>query len=168
MSPPRIGLLSCLVLVACVSQQVETRDSVEPGADFSQLSTYGWADEGASGLDTLALERVKHAVEQVLRAKGWARDPVSPDLRLTVHASRRQTSLDTGYIGGDPAAAGSIDFESGTLVLEAWSADGKPLWRGTAQGALPANPSAEERERRTRTAVEGMLAGFPPPGGAAR
>jgi hypothetical protein len=167
MSLPRLALLALLALGACVSQRVETRDALEPGADFTLLSSYDWGN-GTSGLDALTLERVRRAVEVALAAKGWVRDPRDPDVRLVVSSSRWQTAVDTGFAGGERSADGNVDVEAGLLVLEAYDRGGAPLWRGTARGAQPANPTVEEREWRVRTAVEGMLRGFPPAGGGPR
>jgi hypothetical protein len=53
-------------------------------------------------------------------------------------------------------------FEQGSLVMDVWTPDKQPMWRGVAQAEMHRDKPQAEREKRVREAITDILKQFPP------
>jgi len=181
-----LALLLWLGLPACTTMQLAWEYDRE--ARFPVLHSFDWlpapqtsAGEPRTRYDGLLEERIRDAVEAQLRAKGFRRDTVQPDFLVAYHVAVDQRLSVThlselyGYgpgwgnpryqlSYGRPGREAVIgEYQVGTLILDVVLAENRQLvWRGSASDELDPDLSAEAREKRIRSAVERILAPFPP------
>jgi hypothetical protein len=125
---------------------------------------------------TLILKRIQRAVDQDLKAKGYRRTSVRPDLLIAVHATGRdKINISSwgyryapyrywrgpGYWGGRGISVHR--YKQGTVVVDMVAADRRELvWRSAASKALPSNMKPDDVDRYVSVAVEKALRNFPP------
>jgi hypothetical protein len=139
--------------------------------DFSQYHTYSWVKVEAG--DPLWPDRITHAVDSELSAKGWSMVPAGGDASVAAFGSTlsqpRLETFYTGFGGGwfwrgwsDGMAYTTVEQISiGTLVLDRFDSPTKKLiWRGIASDTLSDKP--EKNEEKLDKAVEDMFKHFPP------
>jgi hypothetical protein len=172
------------VLSACST--VQTRQDFDQTQDFTRLRTYTWypkapAPTGNLQVDNpLLYERIVAAVDRTLAAKGYQKvvDQV-PDFYVNYHLSV-QSKLDVrtidyggpyGYGVWGPVGYGgvgwtetyTIPYEEGTLAIDVIDVEKRKLvWRGFGVGRLKEDPKPEQVTERVNSAVEEILAQFPP------
>jgi hypothetical protein len=184
----RLGLVLVmgLGLGGCTSMQLAW--DYDAQSAFPVLHSYDWlpAPEVESGApqihyDGLLESRVRNAVDTQLQKKGFRRDTVSPDFLVAYHVALDER-LSVTYLNelygygpgwGDPRYPRSYgrpgreatvsEYQLGTLILDVVLArDRRLIWRGSASDEVYPDLSPEAREKRIRTAVEKILAPFPP------
>jgi hypothetical protein len=174
-----VAIASAELLVGCASFPVET--DYDPATDFAALSSYAWLEAtrektGDPRLDNDLLDaRVRRAVEAALSTKGYRKaEAGSTDFEITYHVGvERQVDVQTyvdsyprGYrwhSGPTHAYTTVREYDVGSLVLDILDPSEKRLiWRGATQARINANGTPEEREQRARSAVDAILARFPP------
>lgn len=171
-----IVLLGVASLSACT--QFKIRTDYDSAADFRALRTYAWRPErplpsGDARFDNSLIDaQVRAAVERVLTAKGYAKEPSArPDFLVGYHAVvKSKTDVQTidrtyGYRGvgfGDPRLHVRT-YDEGTLLIDVVDpATMKLLWRGSATGVVREKTAPEKREQRINDAVAEILEKFPP------
>lgn len=179
-------LLLWLGLAACTSMQLAWEYDTE--TPFPVLHSYDWlpapqASEGEprTHYDGHLEARIRDAVEAQLRDKGFRRDTLQPDFLVAYHVAIDQR-LSVTYLSelygygpgwGNPRYQRSYgrpgreavvsEYRLGTLILDVVLAENRRLiWRGSASDELEPGLSLEAREKRIQSAVEKILAPFPP------
>ena len=119
----------------------------DPSANFGTVRRYAWAPGSPSySPNSLVKATVQSIADPLLEKKGLQRVMSSPDAVIAIR-------LDNYPVG----TSGS--YEVRFLDLSVYRADGQTLmWRGTASGAISTDAASSD----LRTAVEGILAAFPP------
>lgn len=161
-----------LVVAASVAACSGIRADVEydHDLDFRRFHTYSWgAHEGASSASVE--RRILAAVDRQLNRKGLARVERGGDLEVNVRAT-----VDPAYDviawehgrgprwGGMPAEVQLREESVGAVEVELIdAATHRRAWRGRGVGALPAEPSPEERAARIEEGAAKLFRSFPPP-----
>jgi hypothetical protein len=162
-------------LTGCTQFQVRSRQ--DPAVDFARLGTYAWlpadqaepADQRVNdrGID----RRIRAAVEEQMRAKGYQPADAAPDFllnyRLSMSPGDAVLAGRRGYVG-DPwmgwygANAVYDSHDDGTLYVAAVNPETKRMiWVGGAQARILPHLTYEKRAKRAQAAVEKLLAAFP-------
>lgn len=167
-------LLALLLLSACASTRYE--HDFRPGTDFSGLQTYIWrsSDVQIPGVD---IERLQSLADDALQAQGLVRDPLAPDLLLSLNAFTRQATGGSRGVGlsigvpigrsgsvgiGGSRALPPAERQEGVLVLDVTQARTNELiWRGTATGISLEHFKLSEEDK-LRRIVERLSQQFPP------
>ena len=171
-----VPFLTLVAVVGCSS--FSTNFDYDPAADFQDLKTYSWLEGPVPSRFELAHRRAVEIVNQVLAEHGYRKTTDNPDFGVAVHFSTQQkvqvTDWGYGYAGGaryrgrygSYGAGRDIDvrqYTEGSLILDVVDSASKQLiWRGSATGTVSKSSTPEERTKRTREAVEALLAQFPP------
>lgn len=158
---------------ACTTLQIST--DYDPAADFSQWSTWAFADlrqaTGDPRLDSsLVRSRILQALESELAVKGYSRAVgVAPDFLVDTHvALTRELDVHTFHRGSARSSWGASEtlvreVERGSLVVDFLEPESQQLvWRGIAQARVDRRDTPAERSERIREAVRLMLQHFPP------
>jgi hypothetical protein len=181
----RLGLLLGLALGGCASMQLAW--DYDAQSAFPVLHSYDWlpapeVEPGASPVHNDLLDaRIRNAVDTQMQKKGFRRDTGSPDFLVAYHVALDER-LSVTYLNelygygpgwgnprylrsyGRPGREATVsEYQVGTLVLDVVLAqDRRLIWRGSASAEVYPDLSPEAREKRIRTAVEKILAPFPP------
>src|SRR5580692_5428820 len=121
-----VGLTLLFVGMAS-AQQVKT--DYDRSANFALYKTYSW--EQVETKDPLNVDRIKHAVNAVLAARGWTLVDSGADVAVVaIEITRDQQTLDTIYDGfwggndhhryvqGGHGSSRSLRYENQTTDLE--------------------------------------------------
>ena len=160
-----IGLMTTAVIVA---QKVNVDSN--PSAPFATYKTYTWAP-GASGLESLAEQRLHQGVDQRLAARGLTQSTASPDLVVTTHVKtqEQQELIPTGFAygpwwGGLGGGAYVETSTEGTLILDFYDAKTKQMvWRGVATATASDKPT--KNAEKMSKALDKLFERFPIQGG---
>lgn len=173
---PALGL--AVGLAACSSVRVQT--DFDPQAGFEGFRSYAWLDAptpsaGAApsgrASNDLVRRRVERAVDAELARKGYLRTTTSPDFRVGMHTIvDEKVDVDqVNRIYGYRRSAWVVqettvrEYLEGTLILDIVDgARNELVWRGSASGALPRNPTPERIDRTVNEAVAKILERYPP------
>ena len=175
-------LLAIAALFACSTVQV--RQDYDPGEDFSRLRTYSWLPKPQEQTGNLRLDnpllhdRIVAAIDRSLQTKGYTKvEDAKPDFFVTYHlASQQKLDVRTidygsGYGVWGPAGWGgvgwsetyAVPYEEGTIAIDVIDLSKRKLvWRGIGVGRVKEAPKPEEVTQRVNTAVDEVLAQFPP------
>jgi len=135
---------------------------------FGPIASYAWIEKQDN---SIAMRRVRDAVDLELRARGFVETASRPDVQIAAHvgSQERLRVVDWGYTypqRGYWHGGRDIDvyqYEEGSLVLDVVDpGQGELVWRGTASKAVDRSWTPEERETEVREAVRALLAEFPP------
>jgi hypothetical protein len=123
--------------------------SYEPRVNFKDFKTYQWTEPRQTfGQDSLTEANVRFVADHVLAAKG-----------LTLTSDKADLVI---WSGGEFDGSGysySSPYELRRLTLNISRVDSKQLvWRGTATGPIRTDAASGD----LKSAVEGILANFPP------
>jgi hypothetical protein len=174
--------LSALAL-ACSGIRVD--HDYDPSADFGQLRTWAWHPHAGKSrdprLDNALLDsRIRKAVETELAAKGFTLlVSGTPDFQVTYHLSvEGKLDVDTVYHDYPRGGYGRVgyrrgswgytetrvrEYDEGTLLVDVLQAEsGALLWRGSGVATVREESNPEKRTKRINTAVNKILAKFPP------
>lgn len=174
--------LACLSLVAVAGlacSTVAVSSDFDPSYDFSGLKTYTWMSTqpeqtGDPRVDNqLTEERIRRAVDEELAAKGYVKREQPVDFLVAYSAAiERRTDVEVvqdyygpgwGYWGAGSSYTTISDYDEGSILLDILDpANKKLIWRGVAAAELYFDSTPEERDQRTREAVEKILERFPP------
>jgi len=180
-------LIVAVVAVGAGCSSISVRSDYDQDADFTRYQTFGWLPQPTGSMSGSAAQaqarndlmdkRILSAVNNQLVDRGMQIDTTEPDLLLAYHTGVQDkvNVTDWGYsypsygawgYGGYGYGGRDIDvysYQEGTFILD--FIDGKTqrlVWRGTATGVLDSSPSAEKSEKNINTAVEKILAQYPP------
>jgi len=183
------ALAVCALVGAPIGARVKVRTEFDPKADFTKLKTYAWPADGNGQVkmmlskddDPEALRKrfeptLVAAAEAALTAKGFvkAAPGQAPDFLVAYFAlvsinTEAQTVgqfLPSTVAWGVPpflATTSSLKImEQGSLVIDVWTPDKKPMWRGVAQAEMHREKPQAEREKRVREAITDIVKQFPP------
>ncbi len=167
-----LAILS-VTLMSCATMNVSSH--VRHGIDFSQYRTFALEPGDAMPTGDPRLDRdpffqdhMQGAVIREMSLKGLEHATSgTPDLRLHYHASITAridvNRTDAGYCYDETCGLAAVEFEAGTLVLDAIDTrTNRLVWRGWAQEALDDMlTNRRKMARRIDTAVSRMLARLP-------
>jgi len=148
-----------------------THTDYNHSANFENYKSYSWIKVEAG--NSLWQDRIQHAVDAELGAKGWTLAPTSADAAISAIGSVNvQLQLETYYTGlgggwfwrfGNGIATTTVEnVPVGNLVVDIFDAKSKKLiWRGSAEKVLSEKP--EKNEKKLEEAVRDMFKKFPPP-----
>jgi hypothetical protein len=178
------------ITAACVPSPKIGYD-FDRSADFSAYRTYAWlsGDQEKTGdrrADSSAVDmRIRIAVGTQLRLKGYqALSGGKPDFFVAYHIGLKDSapSVATQYYSdgmaghafahaADTRQAGksaeatteSPSYLAGSLLIDIIDgASQKLVWRGSAAGEVDPGLTSQQRDERTKTIVQNILAQFPP------
>jgi hypothetical protein len=166
-----------LLLSGCAGIQVTT--DYDPAVDLTTLRNYAWmkgqqARQSDPRIDNSLLDtRIRNAIDAELAGKGFeVMGADQADFLVGYHAAVQKKidaytmSNSYGYRPGWGTGYSDIhvyEYEEGSLVIDFVDPKTKNLlWRGAAQAEVNRSLTPEKRETRIRTAVEKILARFPP------
>jgi hypothetical protein len=173
-------LLGPLATVAlCVAGLYGEKVTVDwdRNADFSKFRTYSWAEMPTTTRPMLAME-IRGSIDQELASRGFKETKSGGDVIVSIHGSADSDVelpvADPTYAatGGEPlpgatvwspggSSGASRMIRKGTLVVDfVDSASRRPIWRGTASGALKTKSS--ELQKQVHKSVAEMFKDFPP------
>ena len=176
-----LPILLGLFLTACSGFAV--RYDYDARAGYSGYKSYDWyaasryAKEKADGVSNpLMDQRVKHAVEKELQARGYSQEAkAEPDFLVTyypVYRERRyRTATHLGWGWGYRPWYGGMGttvvqehrYKEGTIVLEIVDfKTNQMVWQAAAEGALTGLENPEDADEVVARAVRQMLDHFPP------
>lgn len=176
-------LVFSALALACSGIRVD--HDYDPSADFGQLRTWSWHPHAGKSrdprLDNALLDsRIRKAVETELAAKGYTLLVAGePDFQVTYHLSvEGKLQVDTVYRDYPRGSYGRVgyrrggwgytetrvrEYDEGTLLIDVLQAEsGALLWRGSGVATVREQSSPDERTKRINTAVNKILAKFPP------
>lgn len=176
-------VLLAVILAGCASPRVDWDydTSAAVTSEMSQWKTYAWVEKKEDNkatsyqLDGLMDRRIRAAIEQGLAAKGYKKvDTADADFLvnyLTTTKTRREEDQVTTSLGYGLGAWGSgirvesrvREYEEGSLVLDFVDPKTKELaWRGRSFSRVTERSTPEKRTEKINSAVQAILAGFPP------
>jgi len=178
MKKTTIGLIAILLALGCSSMSVN--HDWDRDADFGKYKTYAWAAQPetkprnaqeAQQRNDLLDKRIRNAVDDELKAKGFTENQASADVLVVYHLGTQDkiNVTDWGYrYSYDYWGWGGRDIDvyqytQGTLVVDLIDASTKELvWRGSATKTIESNPSPDKVEKNVRNAVSAIFAQYPP------
>lgn len=151
-----LGLM-VLALGACETSPSISSDTA-PGANFAAYRTYEWTEIAPGpGMNPVALERMRQAIEQSMRTKGYtAAKPGDLTLIMTVGGQERVDIHSWGRFG---QYYDTYRYTEGKLALDVFDTrTTRPVWHGEAtQNIDPGRTDAAQID----AAVAGVMARFP-------
>ena len=169
-----LALVGMAFLFASRASTQQVKTDYDRGAHFAQYKTYSW--EHIKTVDPLNVDRIKHAVNGVLAARGWTQVDSGADVSIVaMEITRDQQTLNTFYDGfgggwgwrrfgggGFGEATTTTDtYKVGTVVVDLFDTKTKQLiWRGAASGTLSVN--SEKNIKNLDEGVDKMFTHFPP------
>jgi hypothetical protein len=183
------ALTLCTLVAAPIGARVKVRTEFDPNVDFTKLKTFAWPADGPGQVkmmlskedDPEALRKrfeptLLAAAEAALTAKGFvkAAPGQASDFLVAYFAliSLNQSAQTVGQFLPSTVAWGVPPFlattsslkivEQGSLVIDVWTPDKQPMWRGVAQAEMHREKPQAEREKRVREAITDIIKQFPP------
>lgn len=154
----------CILMAAVVTDY-------DHSVDFSRYKTYSWLKVGAQ--DSIWEDRIRHAVDSELVAKGWSLAPDGVASVAAFGSAHTQPQINTFYdgfgggwrwrgFGGMGMATSTVEtIPVGTLVLDIFDSQSKKLiWRAKASEVMSEKP--EKDEKKLEKAISEMFKHFPP------
>jgi Domain of unknown function (DUF4136) len=100
-----VVLLGMMFLFAGVTSAQQVTTDYDRSAHFAEYRTYSWLH--VETRDPLSVDRIKHAVNATLAARGWTQVASGADVSIVaLEITRDQQTLDTFYDGVGEAGAG--------------------------------------------------------------
>jgi len=175
----RLPLLSVLLLGLTACNTVRVTSDYDPEADFRELRTWKWMDDGPVLTDIrvaseLVQKRIRTATETVLAERGYQQVDRDADFEVAWTASMEDKvdyqTYNTAHVRGryssywtESSAIEGTEYTEGTLVIDIHKSGTMNLiWRGIGVGTVRQHGTPEERQARTKKAVQEILSCFPP------
>ena len=169
-----LALLGMTLVFAGMASAQRVKTDYDRSANFALYKTYSW--EHVETKDPLNVDRIKHAVNTVLAARGWTMVDSGADVAVVaMEITRDQQTLDTFYDGfgggwgwrrfgggGFGEATTTTDtYKVGTVVVDLFDTKTKQLiWRGAASDTLSDN--SDKNIKNLNESVDKMFKHFPP------
>ena len=174
--PLSAALLSLALLGACRSYNVTYDYDVT--ASYGRYKTFDYytSKKGTGGTTSLMDKRVRAAVENELKAKGFAMETkADPDFLVTyypiVQNRKVRTTVRSGwgwgyrpFYGGVGVSSSQVrNHKEGSIVIEMVDfKTNQMIWQGSADGALTGLENPEDANEVVPKAVRDILSKFPP------
>jgi len=169
-----LALVGMTLVFAGMASAQQVKTDYDRSANFALYKTYSW--EHVETKDPLTVDRIKHAVNAVLAARGWTLVDSGADVAvLAMEITRDQQTLDTFYDGfgggwgwrrfgggGFGEATTTTDtYKVGTVVVDLFDTKTKQLiWRGAASDTLSDN--SDKNIKNLNESVDKLFKHFPP------
>ena len=169
-----LALLGMTLVFAGMASAQQVKTDYDRSANFALYKTYSW--EHVETKDPLNVDRIKHAVNAVLAARGWTLVDSGADVAVVaMEITRDQQTLNTFYDGlgggwgwrrfgggGFGEATTTTDtYKVGTIVVDLFDTKTKQLiWRGSASDTLSDN--SDKNIKNLNESVDKMFKHFPP------
>jgi len=175
--------LACaaLLLLCRTAAADNVKTDYDHHVDFTQYHTYSWGKVEVA--DEFNAQRIQHAIDRELRAKGWQQVPGDGQITLVVKDRvQTQQQLETFYDGlgggwgmgwrwggwgwGPGGGFGEStttvnNVAVGYMVVDMFDAQTKQLlWRGISQGELKNDP--DKNRKMIYDDIGKMFSKFPP------
>ena len=182
-----IAAMVAVTAPALRARDVKIRTDFSKTFDFVTPKTWSWyperpgdvlmartADDDSEVVKKRAEPVIFQSVAGELAKKGLKQVPSGGDLVVKYYVLIT-IGTDAQVIGQflpavtawglPPFAAATQSYkviEQGSLVMDVWTPDKKPMWRGVAQAEMNRQKPQPEREKRVREAITDILKQFPP------
>ena len=169
-----LALVGLTLVFAGMASAQQVKTDYDRSANFALYKTYSW--EHVETKDPLTVDRIKHAVNSVLAARGWTLVNSGADVAVVaMEITRDQQTLNTFYDGlgggwgwrrfgggGFGEATTTTDtYKVGTVVVDLFDTKTKQLiWRGAASDTLSDN--SDKNIKNLNEGVDKMFKHFPP------
>src|SRR5580658_7165326 len=169
-----LALVGMTLVFAGMASAQQVKTDYDRSANFALYKTYSW--EHVETKDPLNVDRIKHAVNTVLAARGWMMVDSGADVAVVaMEITRDQQTLNTFYDGlgggwgwrrfgggGFGEATTTTDtYTVGTVVVDLFDTKTKQLiWRGSASDTLSNN--SDKNIKNLNESVDKMFKHFPP------
>jgi len=169
-----LALVGMTLVFAGMASAQQVKTDYDRSANFALYKTYSW--EHVETRDPLNVDRIKHAVNTVLAARGWTMVDSGADVAVVaMEITRDQQTLNTFYDGlgggwgwrrfgggGFGEATTTTDtYTVGTVVVDLFDTKTKQLiWRGSASDTLSNN--SDKNIKNLNESVDKMFKHFPP------
>jgi Domain of unknown function (DUF4136) len=169
-----LALVGMTLVFAGMASAQQVKTDYDRSANFALYKTYSW--EHVETKDPLNVDRIKHAVNTVLAARGWMMVDSGADVAVVaMEITRDQQTLNTFYDGlgggwgwrrfgggGFGEATTTTDtYKVGTVVVDLFDTKTKQLiWRGSASDTLSNN--SDKNIKNLNESVDKMFKHFPP------
>jgi hypothetical protein len=169
-----LALVGMTLVFAGIASAQQVKTDYDRSANFALYKTYSW--EHVETKDPLNVDRIKHAVNTVLAARGWTMVDSGADVAVVaMEITRDQQTLNTFYDGlgggwgwrrfgggGFGEATTTTDtYTVGTVVVDLFDTKTKQLiWRGAASDTLSDN--SDKNIKNLNESVDKMFKHFPP------
>ena len=169
-----LALVGLTLVFAGMASAQQVKTDYDRSANFALYKTYSW--EHVETKDPLNIDRIKHAVNTVLAARGWTMVDSGADVAVVaMEITRDQQTLNTFYDGlgggwgwrrfgggGFGEATTTTDtYTVGTVVVDLFDTKTKQLiWRGSASDTLSNN--SDKNIKNLNESVDKMFKHFPP------
>jgi hypothetical protein len=169
-----LALVGITLVFAGMASAQQVKTDYDRSANFALYKTYSW--EHVETKDPLNVDRIKHAVNTVLAARGWTMVDSGADVAVVaMEITRDQQTLNTFYDGlgggwgwrrfgggGFGEATTTTDtYKVGTVVVDLFDTKTKQLiWRGSASDTLSDN--SDKNIKNLNESVDKMFKHFPP------
>jgi hypothetical protein len=169
-----LALVGMTLVFAGMASAQQVKTDYDRSANFALYKTYSW--EHVETKDPLNVDRIKHAVNTVLAARGWTMVDSGADVAVVaMEITRDQQTLNTFYDGlgggwgwrrfgggGFGEATTTTDtYTVGTVVVDLFDTKTKQLiWRGSASDTLSDN--SDKNIKNLNESVDKMFKHFPP------
>jgi len=177
-------LLNCALVAAMLVSGAsavsadQLNSDYDHGVNFSNYHTYSWGK--ITTANPFYVERVRHAVDLSLQAKGWRMVPSGGEATIFAHDRiHNEQQLETTYVGmggwgggwgwgrwggmggmGD-ATTDTVDIRVGRLVIDIFDSHSKALlWRGSATEDLSDNSG--KNSKKLAADIAKLFRDFPP------
>jgi hypothetical protein len=164
-------VLPAVAGILFIAYAADVRTDYDHSVDFSHYHTYSWI--GVKAGNSLWQDRIMHAVDSQLAAKGWSRVPSNGSAAVSAFGKvRKEDTLQTfydgfpgwgwrGWGGMGTATTTVIPERVGTLTVDIFDGHSRHLiWRGMAQHTL--SSKAEKNTEKLDHSVQEMFEHFPP------
>jgi len=146
--------ISLLLLTAACSPNIRTYSDYDHAYKIQEFKTFGWAKDIRKNdkqnplyYNELNEKRIKAAVNDVLKSKGYVMTQTDPSLTIDYHIIVEEQSLvqadPYGFFSGDSYMRprdNVFSFREGTLILDFKKTDTAELiWRGWAVAGYGSN-----------------------------
>jgi hypothetical protein len=159
-----VGIL--LFASASFAQHVKT--DYDHNANFERYHTYSWGRVQTQ--NPLWQDRIKEAVNNALREKGWQEVPSGGDVTvMAMGTTQEKQTLNTfydnmvgwGWGGFGESTTTPETYREGTLVVDLFDSNSKHLlWRGSSTGTL--SNKTDKNIKTLDKDVQDMFKHFPP------
>jgi len=169
-----LALVGMTLVFAGMTSAQQVKTDYDRSANFTLYKTYSW--EHVETKDPLNVDRIKHAVNTVLAARGWTMVDSGADVAVVaMEITRDQQTLNTFYDGlgggwgwrrfgggGFGEATTTTDtYTVGTVVVDLFDTKTKQLiWRGSASDTLSNN--SDKNIKNLNESVDKLFKHFPP------